>query len=802
MEQHPQLLVYKASAGSGKTFTLAVHYIRQLIEDPYAYRRILAVTFTNKATAEMKERILEQLYGIATADEGSEGYLKEIQKTSTKSVEEIRESAREALRHIIHDYSRFRIETIDSFFQSVMRNLARELELGANLSIELNNTEVLSDAVDAMIEKLDRRSPVLYWLLEYIEERIVNDRRWDVSKDIKGFGQNIFDESYIEKGEGLRRKLADPNFIPSYRDELKSIREEVLEFMKGFSEQFTGLLEMHGLTPTDLKNGSRGIGSYFNKLANGKLSDDIRNATVEKCLESEENWTTKTSAHRDEIRSLAASELIPLLAEAENRRPQNNLLLNSCDLSLRYLNNLRLLAHIDEEVRLQNQAHNRFLLSDTNALLHSLIREGDASFVYEKIGTTIDTVMIDEFQDINRLQYEIIKMLAAPQNNLFIVGDDDQSIYRFRGSKPEIMLGFEKDYPNAKRILLDTNYRCCRYIVEASLNLISHNRERFDKKIIAASKSKAPVTFADFENRRDENIFLIRDIDKKIKAGAVFSDFAVLFRTNTQPRQLIEQLMSYNIPFKTKDNIPNIYEHWIARDLFTYQRIAGGSRDRADFLQIMNRPKRYLSRDSLCDATVAFDEWIKLFDEKPWIAERIEKLEYDMKLISRMNPYASINYIRRGIGYDDFLVEYAEYRNINKEDLFDILDEIQSGAKGFATYEEWYEHIREYTKQMKLMALSKESDPNAVTLATLHSSKGLEFENVYIIDANEGIMPYKKAVLEKDIEEERRLFYVGMTRAKTSLSVYSVKSVNDKSAQASRFVRESKEPRQNNSRDD
>lgn len=393
-------------------------------------------------------------------------------------------------------------------------------------------------------------------------------------------------------------------------------------------------------------------------------------------------------------------------------------------------------------------------------------------------------------------------MLAAPQNNLFIVGDDDQSIYRFRGSKPEIMLGFEKDYPDAKRILLDTNYRCGRYIVEASLNLISHNRERFDKKIIAASKSKAPVTFADFENRRDENIFLIRDIDKKIKAGAVFSDFAVLFRTNTQPRQLIEQLMSYNIPFKTKDNIPNIYEHWIARDLFTYQRIAGGSRDRADFLQIMNRPKRYLSRDSLCDATVAFDEWIKLFDEKPWIAERIEKLEYDMKLISRMNPYASINYIRRGIGYDDFLAEYAEYRNINKEDLFDILDEIQSGAKGFATYEEWYEHIREYTKQMKLMALSKESDPNAVTLATLHSSKGLEFENVYIIDANEGIMPYKKAVLEKDVEEERRLFYVGMTRAKTSLSVYSVKSVNDKSAQASRFVRESKEPRQNNSRDD
>ena len=459
-----------------------------------------------------------------------------------------------------------------------------------------------------------------------------------------------------------------------------------------------------------------------------------------------------------------------------------------------------LFAQIYEEYEKRLREENLIDFDDMLVFCYELLKEReDIRTLWQN---KFQHILIDEFQDINRLQYEIIKMLAAPQNNLFIVGDDDQSIYRFRGSKPEIMLGFEKDYPDAKRILLDTNYRCGRYIVETSLNLISHNKERFDKKIIAASKSKVPVTFADFENRRDENIFLIRDIDKKIRAGAVFSDFAVLFRTNTQPRQLIEQLMSYNIPFKAKDNIPNIYEHWIARDLFTYQRIAAGSRDRADFLQIMNRPKRYLSRDSLCDATVAFDEWIKLFDEKPWIAERIEKLEYDMKLISRMNPYASINYIRRGIGYDDFLSEYAEYRSINKEDLFDILDEIQSGAKGFATYEEWYEHIKEYTKQMKLMALSKDSDPNAVTLATLHSSKGLEFENVYIIDANEGIMPYKKAVLEKDIEEERRLFYVGMTRAKTSLSVYSVKSVNDKSAQASRFVRESKETRQNNSSDD
>lgn len=401
-------------------------------------------------------------------------------------------------------------------------------------------------------------------------------------------------------------------------------------------------------------------------------------------------------------------------------------------------------------------------------------------------------ILIDEFQDINQIQYEIIKMLALPQNNLFIVGDDDQSIYRFRGSKPEIMLNFEKDFPNASRVLLDTNYRCGRYVVETSLNLISYNKERFKKTIIANNKSDNQVSFVEFENRRDENLFLIRDIDKKLKEGFTFSDFAVLFRTNTQPRQLIEQMMSYNIPFKTKDNIPNIYEHWIARDIYAYQRIALGSRQRADFLQIMNRPKRYLSRNSLTDREVAFDEWVKLFDEQPWMAERIEKLEYDIKLMQRMNPYASINYIRRGIGYDDFIVEYAEYKNINRDDLFDILDEIQSGAKGFASYNEWYEHIDEYTKKMQQMAKQKNVDTDAITLATLHSSKGLEYENVYIIDANEGVMPYKKAVLEKDIEEERRLFYVGMTRAKTNLSIYSVKSLNDKESSISRFVRECK----------
>lgn len=477
MEQDPRLLVYKASAGSGKTFTLAVQYIRQVIEDPYSYRRILAVTFTNKATTEMKERILSQLYGIATSLKSSDGYLKEIMKTSNKSVDEIRKAADTALKNIIHDYSRFRIETIDSFFQSVMRNLARELELGANMTIELNNGDVLSDAVDSMIEKLDRMSPTLYWLLEYIEERIADDKRWNVSSEIKGFGRNIFDEAYIEKGVALREKLKDSKFIPQYRKKLQEKRESILDTMKGFNEHFQEILNANGLNPTDLKNGARGIGSYFNKIASGKLSNDVRNSTVEKCLEGAENWTTKTSPYKDTIISLVNQVLIQVLNDAENTRMSSNKVLNSCDMSLRYLNNLQLLMRIDSEVREQNLSHNRFLLSDTNALLHSIIREGDASFVYEKIGTTIDTVMIDEFQDTSRMQWENFHLLLeeslAQKEGSMIVGDIKQSIYRWRNGDWKILAGLDKDRSfrlNSKT--LDTNWR-------SEANIIAFNNDIF-----------------------------------------------------------------------------------------------------------------------------------------------------------------------------------------------------------------------------------------------------------------------------------------------------------------------------------
>jgi ATP-dependent helicase/nuclease subunit A len=257
MKHSPELLVYKASAGSGKTFTLAVEYIKLLIQNPRAYRNILAVTFTNKATTEMKERILSQLYGIWIKDKDSDPYLQKITEELEMPPEDIRTAAGTALHYMIHDYSRFRVETIDSFFQSVMRNLARELELGANLNIELNNMEVLSDAVDSMIEKLDRQSPVLYWLLEYIEERIADDKRWNVSGEIKNFGRNIFDEGYIEKANREAKKMLEleEKKIPEDidYDKIKNIASEARQKLKEVKPTSIGqAIRISGVNPADI----------------------------------------------------------------------------------------------------------------------------------------------------------------------------------------------------------------------------------------------------------------------------------------------------------------------------------------------------------------------------------------------------------------------------------------------------------------------------------------------------------------------------------------------------------------------
>ena len=400
-------------------------------------------------------------------------------------------------------------------------------------------------------------------------------------------------------------------------------------------------------------------------------------------------------------------------------------------------------------------------------------------------------ILVDEFQDINLLQYQVVRMLALPENNLFIVGDDDQSIYRFRGAKPEIMLGFEKDFPGTKRVLLGTNYRSTKEIVETSLRLIEHNKVRFEKKLEPFRGSGRPVDFRVFDNPGHEMDTVAQSIRAYHDAGYQWSEIAVLFRTGANSGLMAERLMGYNIPFKLRDVIPNLYSHWIAKDLFAYMEIAAGSRKRSDFYRIMNRPNRYFSRDAFDTPIVSFDRLKSFYQDRDWMEERICDLEADLRAMAPLKPVAAVNYIRKAIGYDDYLRSYAEFRRMKPEELFETADKLAESAAEFATFVEWKEHAARYEEELKKQNQEeREETKDRVTLSTMHSAKGLEYPVVFVVDANEGIVPHHKAGLPADIEEERRLFYVALTRAKDRLHVAAVKERYHRKTDVSRFVEE------------
>lgn len=399
-------------------------------------------------------------------------------------------------------------------------------------------------------------------------------------------------------------------------------------------------------------------------------------------------------------------------------------------------------------------------------------------------------VLIDEFQDINRIQYDVIRMLAQPENNLFVVGDDDQAIYGFRGADSELMLGFGKDYPNAKQILLGMNYRSTANIVQNSLKLIENNVERYSKKLEANREGGSCLHIQEVKDPVEEAEYVLEEIERCKENGIKEEEIAILFRVHTDARAVVEAMVERKIPFQMKEHLPNIYEHFIAKDIMAYFRLATGIRRRQDFLQVMNRPKRYLGRDSVAGAKVSFEDMRKFYCDKDWMIDRIDQFEWDVKMLMKMAPYAAIQYIRKRIGYDDFLKEYAFTHQINRSDLNEVLAEIEEAAKAFSSVEEWFAHVEEYTETLKVKEKERNRPRPGVRLMTIHASKGLEFKQVFLIAANEGRIPYQKAKTDKEIEEERRLFYVAMTRAKDFLKICYVKIKNGKEVTPSRFVDE------------
>ena len=403
-------------------------------------------------------------------------------------------------------------------------------------------------------------------------------------------------------------------------------------------------------------------------------------------------------------------------------------------------------------------------------------------------------ILIDEFQDINRVQYEVIRMLAAPRYNLFVVGDDDQSIYGFRGAKPELMLYMKQEFPALRTISLTVNYRSTEFITGAAARVILHNDTRFYKRVQSFRGRGQNVHVQEVLDEQEEAQYVTEEIQKKLDQGIKPGEIAVLFRTAVQARMISEILSEHRIPFEMRDYVTNFYKHFIVKDMMAYLQLAAGKRDRSLFLTICNRPLRYLARNSMENRQVNFEDLRKFYCDKDWMLDIIDQFDVDVRMMKNMAPYAAIQYIRKKIGYDDFLKEYAEKHQIPWKQLMDVMAELEERSKNFKSYDEWEIHIAKYTQELEEQQAKarkiKGERENKVQLMTIHSAKGLEFEDVFVIHANEGGIPHQKAEKKEEIEEERRLFYVALTRAKNNLCISYITQKNGNSIKPSRFVEE------------
>ena len=754
-----QLTVYKASAGSGKTFTLAREYMTLVIDNPYAYRTILAVTFTNKATEEMKLRILGQLYGIAHHLPESDQYLKQIHEALPHLSEtQIRKNAEAALRLLIHNYNYFHVQTIDTFFQSVLRNLARELDLTANLRIGLNDYQVEQQAVDELIESLEDTDKLLFWIMEYIKENIADDKGWNVIGQIKSFGEHIFRDYYKENADKLSERMAEDGFFEGFKEKMKNIKKKAKEQFDEIAASFFDALEEGGYSAEDLSGKTRGIWSYFNKIKNGKYSDDdLVNLTFTKCMESPDNWVKKADVKsHTALYQQVSSVLYPILQFSEQHRPTLVKMYKSADLTVKHLNQLRLLGSIDKKVRTMNQEANRFLLSDTQTLLHSLIQDSDSPFIFEKIGTQLNHVMIDEFQDTSTIQWKNFKVLleetmSREDAGNLIVGDVKQSIYRWRSGDWRLLNNIESEFINPKKQLdietLDTNYRSDRnvidfnnaFFVEAAKQEYENLKEAMPEeaqqllnayadvvqKVPASKRAQGYVEIRLLKTQEDEDTadestgkgkgermmqLCLETVDKLVARGVPTNKIAILVRNNQTIQDIAEYFMNHSDYEMVSDEAFRLDASQAVQTLVTALHYLMHPNDDIARATLLKYALTYLDSEELVNQlTSNRQEYLEIplldLTERLFTEFRLGEVE-DMKAQS---AYVCAFYDK----LNAFLAD-------NSSDIEAFLQEWDANLHGKSIHCDGTDGIR---------------------LLTIHKSKGLEYDHV--------IMPYCDWQLEK-----------------------------------------------------
>lgn len=754
------LTVYKASAGSGKTFTLAVEYIKLLIENPFNFRSILAVTFTNKATEEMKARILGQLYGIWKQLPDSTDYMDVVTSALGINWEQASRQAGIALELMIHNYGYFRVETIDTFFQSVLRNLARELDLTANLRIGLNDTQVEEQAVDQIIDSIKVESDVLKWLISYIFSNINDNKGWNVIGQIKQFGQTIFKDYYKSISKILIAKLSEPGFFENYVKRMQAIKRHSEKRMSEFADVFEEETAKAGLTLDSYSGKRKGIPSYFNKLRSKDFSDArCDNSTLRKCIESSENWASKTSKERGIIIDLAEEKLIKLLKEAEAERKVMWPKHATADATLRHLNKLRLLNVIDTKVRELNEEANRFLLSDTQYLLHTLINDSDSPFIFEKAGCLLEHIMIDEFQDTSTVQWQNFKVLlkecmshsTGSENTMknLIVGDVKQSIYRWRSGDWRLLNDIESQFEhpvlNVGIRNLHTNFRSERRIVEFN--------NAFFKA--AATKEYENEQAVNGEDVANEVLKAYADVCQKAREGKGDNGYVkiALLPDKDYGTRMLETLMN---------TVTNLLDAGIKqRNIAILIRYNKHIPLIADYF-MKNYPEAKLVSDEAfrLDASLAVNTIVQ--------ALQLTVHPEDVLTMATLATTYQKRILKNDISYNEILSDFAKdntkaikmlpqsfienLEKISKDPLIDTVEQIYSSfnlsaLEGQSAYIcNFFDRVSDFIKENSGNAekFIKEWNDNlhnetiqcdevdGIRLISIHKSKGLEFDNVII----------------------------------------------------------------------
>ena len=401
-------------------------------------------------------------------------------------------------------------------------------------------------------------------------------------------------------------------------------------------------------------------------------------------------------------------------------------------------------------------------------------------------------ILIDEFQDINRIQMNIIELLASPLNNIFVVGDDDQSIYGFRGARPEIMIEFKDYYPEAELIVLNVNYRSTQSIINVAGRVIENNKTRLDKCAHANNDKDFQPDIRKFRNQVEELKFVVSKIKEYENQGISLSEMAILVRNNSQIQEISSFLKNRKIEAESGKHRSNIYNGMVAKDILSYVRGAlkfDGTYFNEDLIYVLNKPQRYISRQVVLSVNMNISAVRRIYSKN-----NIDSFLFHIEMIRKLPPQAALSYIRKGAGYEEYLRLYAIENNIPMSGLLKQLEQLVQECRKFNTLEQWINSI-DLAQNSEGQDFGKKSSGeggtnNRINIMTMHGSKGLEFKAVFIVDANQGIIPTSKALRERDFEEERRLFYVAITRAIDYLNVYAVEERLGCPIEVSMFVEE------------